>query len=406
MRLYYYIKKTIGNSAVDDEQDTSRLKEIIEWANKKGIINEDDFVILHNGQIWARDYTFYCNYEDEFYPDYESSETVNVRRGVQETWNQNAVDDYAFYCNRQDQYYSSRNYTEIEVEGDTVCSEVNCDDIYYWESDGENHWEPEEEENESDDGVYQYHGSPKPWNNSPPPKEAIVFGCELELKAVGERSEVAEIAAKYGLFAEEDGSLDDYRGVEIIGGPMSLKDYHSSDNSWMKFLNDVQKKALGWNAGTGYGLHVSVNRAGMSDALVGKMLVFIHGNQSLCEKVAGRGYCDYAKYVNKKITHGRQSRETDKYEALAIRSARRLECRIFRSTLKPEGFLRAVEFVAASVDFCKNAGFQDLTEVKFRKWMEERNNARVYRNLANHLAIKLPKERLKIAEKAELVHAA
>ena len=34
-------------------------------------------------------------------------------------------------------------YTSVEVEGDTVCYELNIDDLHFWDSDGQYHWDPE-----------------------------------------------------------------------------------------------------------------------------------------------------------------------------------------------------------------------------------------------------------------------
>ena len=160
---------------------------------------------------------------------------------------------------------------------------------------------------------------------------------------------------------------------------------------WLKFLAAVQGKAKGWNAGTGYGLHVSVNRDGMSHYLTGKLLVFIHSNQSLCEGIAGRKANQWQKYVCKNVKDGKMA-SGEKYEALAIRSKSRLECRIFRSTLKPEGFLRGVEFVAASVEFCRDASAIALTESAFLEWLKLPENCGTYPNLCLHLGIKKPRQ--------------
>jgi hypothetical protein len=34
-------------------------------------------------------------------------------------------------------------YTDVEVEGDTVCYELHENELFYWDSDGQYHWDPE-----------------------------------------------------------------------------------------------------------------------------------------------------------------------------------------------------------------------------------------------------------------------
>jgi hypothetical protein len=368
--------------------------EVFAWLSRKGLVDEDDYVTLYDGSISLADDAFYCENRSDYYPDSEDSVQVktSIRRGADsETWCREAAESDAFECQHSGHWFCNENFTCVGVEGDSVCLEYNEGEIHYWESDGEYHWdyEPEEEDDDDDDGVSDYHGSPKPWRNAS--YKGLVFGCELELYATADRVDVGQIANDCGLFAERDGSLDGEHGIEVIGSPMSLAETQDKDGPWLKFLAAVQGKAKGWNAGTGYGLHVSVNRDGMSHYLTGKLLVFIHGNQSLCEGIAGRSANQWQKYVCKNVKDGKAT-SGEKYEALAIRSRSRLECRIFRSTLKPEGFLRGVEFVAASVEFCRDASAIALTESAFLEWLKLPENCGAYPNLCLHLGIKKPRQ--------------
>ena len=384
-KLEKFILDTLDANLEDD-----RSKGIFEWLVEKGILQDEDYRTLHDGALCPADDCFYCERSDEWrHNDDGENEvhTVAYRHSVTQSWCDDAVNSYAFRCERSDRWFSNAEFTEVDVEGDSVCREYNEDEIHYWESDGEFHWEFEPEEEEEEDGVPDYHGSPKPWKNTRYP--GLVFGCELEIYATVERTDVAEIADGCGLYSERDGSLDSDHGIEVIGKPMTLAEHQDKEGPWLSFLADVAGKAKGWNAGTGYGLHVSVNRAGMSDYLTGKLLVFMHGNQSFCERIAGRSANQWQAYKCKSVTDGKQD-SGEKYEALAIRSRHRLECRIFRSTLKPEGFLRGVEFVAASVEFCRSASAVSLTETAFLAWLKLPENSGSYPNLSLHLGIKKP----------------
>ena len=374
--------------------ESGRARKILAWLSDKGLVCDDDYVTLHDGTLHEQDSAFFCENRNEYYPDSDDAVQVRTRRnssgGYYETWCLEAAEADGFKCDHSGHWFCGEVFTCVDVEGDSVCLEWNESEIHYWESDGEYHWDYEpEDEDEDEDGVSDYHGSPKPWRNTS--YKGLVFGCELELYATADRVEVSQIADRCGLFAERDGSLDGERGIEIIGSPMSLADHQDKNGPWLRFLDAVQGKAKGWNAGTGYGLHVSVNRDGMSHYLTGKLLVFIHSNQELCEGIAGRSANQWQKYVRKNVKDGKMA-SGEKYEALAIRSRSRLECRIFRSTLKPEGFLRGVEFVAASVEFCRDASAIALTESAFLEWLRLPENCGTFPNLCLHLGIKKPRQ--------------
>jgi hypothetical protein len=52
--------------------------------------------------------------------------------------------------------------------------------------------------------------------------------------------------------------------------------------------------------------------------------------------------------------------------------------------------MRAVEFTAATVEFCRNASAVGLTEKAFRAWLALPANVATFPNLAIHLGIKKP----------------
>lgn len=383
VKVSYPLKNYLADTLAANLSD-SRAPKILAWFVERDVVDTGDYVTLHNGELCAESDAFYCQYNDEYYPDSDNSVTVHVSRG-QETWCENAADCYAFRCDYSGDYFCNDAFTCVDVGGDSVCLEWNQDSLYYWESDDSYHDDPEPEED--DDDIPDYHNSPKPWKNTA--YRGLVFGCELEMYAINDRADIAEIADNNGLFSERDGSLDSNHGIEVIGRPMTLAEHQAPEGPWLSFLSDVAGKAKGWNAGTGYGLHVSVNRDGMSDYLTGKLLVFVHSNQYLCENIAGRSASQWQRYVKKSVKDGKL-KSGEKYEALAIRSASRLECRIFRSTLKPEGFLRGVEFVAAAVEFCRSASAVALTDAAFLAWLKMPENGGAYPNLCLHLGIKKP----------------
>lgn len=248
-----------------------------------------------------------------------------------------------------------------------VCS--NCRDENYFCCD---------DEEEDEDEIPEYHSHTRTHYDG----KEMRFGIELELKAhEGEATTLRQVAEDAGFIAERDGSLDDERGVEIVGPPLTFAE---NTRRWCDLLDKLRGHAVGWDAGTGYGMHVSINRNALSTYHQGKILVFIHGNKGLCEEIAGRKEVHWAAYHEKRLAEAKRT-SGDKYEAAALRGCDRIEVRIFRSTLKPEGFLRNLEFCASVVEFTRDAGIRELDDITFRAWLGEPRIRKAYPNLWAHL---------------------
>lgn len=370
--MWDYIKALVNSDGAN-----ARLDKIREWYTAH---TNEGMVTLADGHLYPQDNAWMCEKTEEYYPNSEESYTVNVHNGTEE-WCRAAVDAHAFECYGNDEYYSGADYESTRVNGRTYCTE--SDEIYWWDSDGEYHTEPDE------DGIMGYHDGFRPWNHNP--VDGLKFGCELECYALHDRTDIAEYAHKYKFLAEEDGSLDDSHGVEIIAPPMTFQEHTDPAGKWLSFLADVQGKAKAWDAGIGYGLHISVNRSALTKFHTGKFLVFIHRNRAMCEKIAGRRQTHYAPYrPEMKITEAKRY-ENAKYNAVGLPSDKRIEVRIFRATLKPESFLKNVEFVAAAVEFTRAASALNLTEKNFLEWLGTRNNKKLYPNLTLFLGVRTVK---------------
>lgn len=307
---------------------------------------------------------------------------VNARNlNDTELWCETCCHDDAFYCERSNRHFMDAVFSSIEVDGIDLCLEYYHDELYYWESDGTYHWERESEEEESSDPRDDYHGSSRSWYIDVTKHDPL--GCELELRAKDKDSlgRICDSARELGLIAEYDGSLDGELGVEIVGPPIPLKDYRHG--IWSKFIDDVGSMAVGWNAGTGYGMHVSTDTRVLSGRLgIGKMLAWYPSNKMLCELVAGRREIHWAKYTPKK-PHDYLRFKDEKYEAAAWRGRSRIEVRIFRSTLKFASFLKNVQFVQATAEFTRSHGIRSLGDTgAFIRMVASSNR---YRELAEFI---------------------
>lgn len=195
-------------------------------------------------------------------------------------------------------------------------------------------------------------------------KGPLYYGIELEVEIEGhvkekrgaKAQEIMDAFEKEYLVLKEDRSIN--CGFEICTAPSELK-FHM--DYWGKYF---QKPATGLAAFSteGCGLHVHASRAALSFLGIGKMLVFVNDekNKPFIECIAGRQTNDYCRVYKKKHTDCspiQSGRNEDRHEAINLQNSRTVELRIFKSTLKPESFYKALEFTDALVHFCMCGNF-------------------------------------------------
>lgn len=389
MKLKDYLRKTWENLSPSRRYQKALVHE---WLEESGIIDADDWVSCEDNAIAHIDDAVYCNYYEEYYSTDDGFMSVKVSRGRYESWSSRAWENHAFHCDWTNEYYANDHYTCVEVSetGDYVCFEANECELYYWDSDGEYHNEPEPDEDDVRDcGRSGYHSDSsarKRWsnigNNS---KNADVFGVELEMKA-NSQSDLGDICARAngcGFLAEYDGSLDEALGVEIVAPPIPLAQFRKG--VWSEFMDGIRRLGTGWDAGTGYGIHISITRSTLSKAQQSKFVRFFADNKAFCEAIAGRKETSYARYQRQswKVC---DCYETEKYLAASIRSENRVEVRIFRSTLKFSSFLKNVQFVAALVEFVRQSSLSRNTAVEFIKFASHKSRCNRFRELLESIA--------------------
>lgn len=235
-----------------------------------------------------------------------------------------------------------------------------------------------------------YHSGVRTWNHSSADDEIAnnkLYGVELEICAKKDRNDICRIAGEHELLSESDGSLDGTYGVEIIGKPLTFEQIKAKDGQWLKFLEAIRGKAKGYTAGGGrdYGMHISVNRLHLEQSHSARLMVFVHRNQNLCEHVARRQSCSWCRFdeSSAKSYIDRDQNEGERYHALAVRGRKRLEMRIFRSNIKPESFMRNVEFLDACLEYTRGATVSELTVHLFLFWLNKKKT--LYPNLHKDL---------------------
>lgn len=198
---------------------------------------------------------------------------------------------------------------------------------------------------------------------------------------------------KQGFKYERDGSLDRSFGVEVAAQPYSLQEIKEGIAPWKEVLKwSYENDARGWDAGDGYGMHVSLNGNAINPLHRSRIVRFIMDNKDLCCSIAGREESSYARF-GKLDALKDEFKRTDKYYAAAIR-APRIEVRIFRSTLQWERFLSNCEFVDAVRVYTEASGFNNksLRAEAFKEWICRGDNIATYPNLAVNLGVSKKKE--------------
>jgi hypothetical protein len=291
-------------------------------------------------------------------------------------WCEQCYNDSAVYVEDGD-YHASQDYAG--------------DYLYYHESDGAYHEEPEE----NDDALYEYgtnvlrvHGWP-----SRTSRTGLCFGVELEMEA--KRRALFEdmmecLGGKDGngrYILKADGSLEDGQGAELVTLPYSLED-HRTMFGWHKILSaDLQRVAMSGAGTTNCGIHIHVNREALSALTVGKLLVFLNAdeNEGLVTTIAQRASNSMCERDAKKAkVSAVRSSETCRYDILNVTNGGTIEFRLFRGNLRPERVLKNIEFCHALIRFCEQTSIKDAADrFLFLGWLEK--NAKNYPHLVAFL---------------------
>lgn len=248
----------------------------------------------------------------------------------------------------------------------------------------------------------------KPWDTNvldycKPDKESRLFGFELEVGCDTNRHDVDRLAKETNeivskdAILKSDGSIStgDYDGFEIVTRPMN---FENQVGFWSDFVEKKNAALRSWELGS-CGLHIHTSRKPLTPLTIGKLLVFVNGNENrdFMTHIARRTCEDYAQFKNKKLTDGRKS-NGNRYEAINLCNEKTIEFRIFRGSTKLETILTALEFVNVSLDFAQQTSIQNLGYKDFIKFV---NKTKGNNNLKAHIEKYESKQAEKAKRKAE-----
>jgi len=181
------------------------------------------------------------------------------------------------------------------------------------------------------------------------------------------------------LLAKSDSSIGGC-GFEIVTQPMSLKFFNKFDLTTL-FHKDMKLDES-------CGMHVHVSRRGFgSDVHILKVVSFVHDNESLVNKIAGRGYTGYNDKISEKPSsnvlrckgHGgnRSSR-------INLSNSTTIEFRMFAGCTKESEMRMRVEFLHALITWTRQTSIKGSKSVdSLQKFIK--SDTRSYSNISKFM---------------------
>ena len=347
------INRSEAESAIED----AGIDGVQYAEDSEQFIDEDDGYLCESGKFYESD--------DDFI-------TINTGRRSTVTYHTDNISEREYFqCDRSGEYFSNDNYSQIEVEGEYICQELYEDDLYYWDSDEEYHWEPEPESN-----IPDYHDEDRPdeWDS--------VLGYGIELEVYVDSPEAIHDKLPDGFLGEKDGSICEMHGIEIVGAPLKLEDYYSKDNNpWIKVFRDLDVECVQIPS-SNYGMHINISKGlFISELHQAKFVVAINNLKRIAQIVARRTNVYNGGYAENR----KMEAKTSKFEPVNVKD-NVLEVRIFKSTTSFDNMLVSIEFCEAVRNMTRNCSILQMKDARVTEQMfcrETKGNQ--YKNLRKYL---------------------
>lgn len=185
----------------------------------------------------------------------------------------------------------------------------------------------------------------------PSPGKSPLMGIELELEEVNESKlmKVHEALGNHCIF-KRDGSLS--QGIEIVSRPATRKEHEEEYAKFFACDHNLKAKS-------NCGIHIHLDRRGMSFLQLGKIVEFMNKDDNLVfvSRLAGRAPNTYWKIMGEKDLswfaeiQNNQGSFTGRYSVVNLENKHTAEFRMFKSTTDKGEFFRNIEFVDALHSF-------------------------------------------------------
>ena len=212
----------------------------------------------------------------------------------------------------------------------------------------------------------------------------LYFGVELETEMRNSYSGVAPSVAMAMtknvpgfIYCKHDGSL--HNGFEIVSHPATFN-YWKQNSKYMQALDGLTKYCRSFRADS-CGIHIHMSKAAFSGLHLAHFLHFMYNNPSFVEFIAQRTSNTYASFVPEERANvlNRAKTKRGNYERYAIvnlQNQSTIEIRIFKGNLRPDAFMKNIEFCKALYDFT-NPDELDSFNIKYEHQLDRYINGHV-----------------------------
>lgn len=296
--------------------------------------------------------------------------------------------------------YMERNSLIFDVDGDIA----HHDDVYYWESDGEYHHEPEDEDDYDNNGEYRntrdsiiqsysYKPVTKFCQLTNDNENTPFFGIELEVERRNSESikhkDMAELIKNEHWYFKTDGSLTD--GFEIVTHPMTFNYIKNASNSFesaLKLL--VENNYNSYNANT-CGMHIHISKKVFSTWHLYRFMKFFVENKDFIVSISQRKLDKLERWANIEDNSNdeliykakKKGGNNARYVAINLQNVNTIEIRIFRGTLNFNSFLKNIEFAHSLFMYTKESN--EITLGGFKEYISKSCD---YSNLKKFIKLK------------------
>jgi hypothetical protein len=270
------------------------------------------------------------------------------------------------------------------------------DNVYFWESDGEYHYE--EEFNGS---IESYSYKPKPKFNfiKGEDKNSLFFGLELEIENEEDKirnkyaaQKITQILTEDIVYLKSDGSLSN--GFEIVTHPMSFAFIKSIPEKFSLMLEYLKNNGFRSYNSTTCGMHIHISKENFTTWQLFRFMSFFNDNKEFIVKLSQRDESKLKKWASlsdenrdelmyKTISVKKGKDNFSRYSAINLCNDKTIEIRIFRGTLAQGSFFKNIEFCQALFEYTR-----DYSIVTLQGFKEYIANKKEFKNLAQFIKLK------------------
>lgn len=253
----------------------------------------------------------------------------------------------------------------------------HIDDVYYWESDGEYHIEPEPQNGCIEN--YSFKPYPKYFiTNKESLQDALFMGIELEIeneKNNIKNGEMSEILDDSHLYFKTDGSLSD--GFEIVSHPLSFEWIKENKSKFSEMLNSCKENGFRSYDSTTCGMHIHLSKKNFGAWHLYRFLKFFQENKDFIISISQRKIDNLKRWANLEDETNdtliykakRKDGNNSRYVAVNLSNRATIELRIFRGTLNENSFFKNIEFAHSLYVFSRD--FNDMNLSNYKKFISE-----------------------------------